>query len=109
MKKWYAFYNEYLIKMQQVAAELGGAKWQQPVAEIDLLNWHQLSAELEVSNRHQPSGELNFPDIFALVPWGHHIQVISKISCVVRGVSSQNSNTFRCFAVKRPLADYLRC
>ena len=26
---------------------------------------------------------------------------ISKISCVVRGVSSQNSNTFRCFAVKR--------
>ena len=26
---------------------------------------------------------------------------ISKISWAVRGISSQNSNTFRCFAVKR--------
>ena len=38
------------------------------------LNWQQPVAEI----RQQPIDELTFPDAFALVPWGHHIQVMSK-------------------------------
>lgn len=66
MKRWYLFYFEHVTNRQQLIDELGGAKWQQPIAEI----------------RQQPIDELVFPDAFALVPWGHHIQIMSKSKSV---------------------------
>ena len=66
MKRWYLFYFEQVTNRQQLIDELGGAKW------------HELSAEI----RQQPIDELAFPDAFALVPWGHHIQVMSKSKSV---------------------------
>jgi hypothetical protein len=72
-------YVEWLgVKMQQVAAEMPQTKMQQAAAKFS----HQPGDELEKSNRHQPSGELNFPDIFALVPWKHHVYVVSKSQSV---------------------------
>lgn len=66
MKRWYLFYFEQVTNRQQLIDELGGAKW------------HELSDEI----RQQPIDELAFPDAFALVPWGHHIQVMSKSKSV---------------------------
>lgn len=66
MKRWYLFYFEQVTNRQQLIDELGGAKW------------HELSAEI----RQQLIDELAFPDAFALVPWGHHIQVMSKSKSV---------------------------
>lgn len=66
MKRWYLFYFEQVTNCQQLIDELGGAKW------------HELSAEI----RQQPIDELAFPDAFALVPWGHHIQLMSKSKSV---------------------------
>lgn len=66
MKRWYLFYFEQVTNRQQLVDELGGAKW------------HELSAEI----RQQSIDELVFPDAFALVPWGHHIQVMSKSKSV---------------------------
>ena len=70
MRQWYSFY------FQQVA------NWQQPSAKIDLLNWHEPSAKLEEANSQQIIGEIIFPDIFALVPWKHHVYVVSKSQSV---------------------------
>ena len=75
MKKWYSFYTSYedfgdtvnalsnqmdisSLKLQQVAAEIQEAvpdeKLQQAVAEIP------------------------FPALFGFIPWGHHIEIITK-------------------------------
>jgi len=62
IKKWYSFYNEYVIKMHQLGAEF----WQQPVAKTDSTKLHQSSAELEM------------PESFALLPWKHHVQIVTK-------------------------------
>ena len=47
-----------------------------------VLNWQQPIAKFADTNCQQIIGELNFPDIFALVPWGHHIQIVSKSQSV---------------------------
>ena len=56
MKQWYLFYNQENIKLQQ----LGG--------------------EMEDVKLHQPGGE--FPALFALVPWRHHVEIISKCKSI---------------------------
>lgn len=66
IKKWYLFYYKEFTKLQQVVAELENPKLQQVVAKLDGSKWHQVGAELEL------------PTDFALVPWGHHIEIISK-------------------------------
>ena len=64
MKQWYLFYSEVDTKLQQPIAELEYQKLQQPVAEFS----------------QQPVGEI--PTSFALVPWGHHIEIISKCKSI---------------------------
>lgn len=74
IKRWYLFYYQEVTKLRQLIAESGDTKLRQPVAEF----WQQPIAEI----RQQPIDELVFPDAFALVPWGHHIQVMSKSKSV---------------------------
>ncbi len=74
IKRWYLFYYHEVTKLRQLIAESGETKLRQPVAEF----WQQPVAEI----RQQPIDELVFPDAFALVPWGHHIQVMSKSKSV---------------------------
>ena len=66
MRQWYAFYYQRVTN------------WQQPIAKLAELNWQQPIAKFDEAIRQQPIDELVFPDAFALVPWGHHIQVMSK-------------------------------
>ena len=56
MKQWYSFYNEQIIKL------------------------HQLGAEIPKSITHQLGAELEMPANFAFVPWKHHVQIVSKCS-----------------------------
>ena len=56
MKQWYLFYNQENTKLQQAIGEIDDIKLQQPVGE--------------------------FPSPFALIPWGHHIAIISKCKSV---------------------------
>ena len=56
MKQWYLFYYQEDIKLQQFVAELG----------IEKL--HQVGRE--------------FLATFALVPWRHHVEIISKCKSV---------------------------
>lgn len=70
MRQWYSFYSQRITN------------WHEHSAKMALLNWHEHSAKIEESNRHQHSDGLNFPDIFALVPWKHHVHLVSKSNSI---------------------------
>ena len=80
MKKWYSFYVEQSSSpiLQQSVSELQlsinqySKKLQQPVAEIMGEKLHQLG------------GELPLP--FTLVPWGHHVEIITKCKSIEEAI-----------------------
>lgn len=79
MKKWYLFYTngDAEEKLQRAVGELqssanqGALKLQQPVGEIQRL----------VSNPDNEMG-MAFPQPFALVPWGHHVEIVTKCKSI---------------------------
>lgn len=89
MKKWYLFYSE---KLQQLVGE-----------NFDDFCINQLSqySRTDTQKLQQVVGELDFPAIFAFVPWGHHVQIITKckdvdealfyIKCTIREGWSRNA------------------
>ena len=66
MRQWYSFYYEQITNRQQ------------PVGEIESTNRQQPVGEMEDQIRQQAADELEMPAKFAFVPWGHHIELISK-------------------------------
>ena len=68
MKRWYLFYNQTDTKLYQVGKEIQDRKL------------HQFGAEIDSQKLQQPVGE--FPALFALVPWRHHVEIISKCKSV---------------------------
>lgn len=73
MKKWYLFYssNKASEKLQQLVAELQSADSKENT------KLHQLGAEIQEADSAENLG-LAFPLAFSFVPWGHHIQIITK-------------------------------
>lgn len=79
MKKWYLFYTngDAEKKLQRAVGELqssanqGALKLQQPVGEIQRL----------VSSPDNEIG-MAFPQPFALVPWGHHVEIVTKCKSI---------------------------
>ena len=61
MKRWYSFYNEQLIKSQR---------------PVDIFTNEEQPDALEKSQR--PIGFLPMPEIFGCIPWGHHINIVSR-------------------------------
>lgn len=83
MKRWYEFYNERVAIRQRVVDEIG----QQAAEEIKVLEKsHQLAGEMLITNRQRVIdelgqrvvGQMEMPEIFGLVPWGQHIDIISR-------------------------------
>lgn len=71
MKKWYSFYNKCPEKVQQLVGEL--------TKNLNNIKVHQLGGEIKQDViLHQVGAELNFPDVFAYVPWRHHVEIITK-------------------------------
>ena len=68
MKQWYLFYSDAAEKLQQAVGELPKQKLPQVGGEIKL---QQAVGEIEETG-------VPFPNIFAFVPWGHHINILSK-------------------------------
>lgn len=68
MKRWYLFYNQTDTKLYQVGKEIQDRKL------------HRIGAEIDSQKLQQPVGE--FPALFALVPWRHHVEIISKCKSV---------------------------
>lgn len=79
MKKWYLFYTDGDAegKLQRAVGELqssvnqGVIKLQQSVGE----RWH-------LASKSNDETGMAFPQPFALVPWGHHIDIITKCKSI---------------------------
>ena len=86
MKKWYLFYSsqEACEKLYQLGRELEFQKLYQPGREI----MHQPSAEIllqpviEIDDEKLQQPVAEFPALFALVPWRHHVEIISKCKSI---------------------------
>lgn len=75
MKQWYLFYTQGGEEiLHQAGAEL--QKIENQYAAI----LHQSGAELSTEKLHQVGGE--FPLSFALVPWRHHVEIITKAKSI---------------------------
>lgn len=80
MKKWYVFYvqeNE-LSFLHQLGAEMQNTENQH------LIKMHQLGAELGDEKLYQVGAE--FPLPFALVPWRHHVEIITRCKSIEEAV-----------------------
>ena len=110
MKRWYLFYtnetdaeilqqairelqhtiNQLSKKLYQVGIEIEDKKLYQVGKEIqdidnqNTIKLYQTGAELEDEKLHQLGGE--FPLLFALVPWRHHVEIITKCKSIKEAV-----------------------
>ncbi len=110
MKRWYLFYtnetdaeilqqairelqhtiNQLSKKLYQVGIEIEDKKLYQVGKEIqdidnqNTIKLYQTGAELEDEKLHQLGGE--FPLLFALVPWRHHVEIITKCKSIEEAV-----------------------
>ena len=93
MKQWYSFYYGRVTKSQrsvdQISHQAGG---QFEDVEDDVEKSHQLGGQIESpkigqqvagqldenEKGHQVGDQLEMPEIFGLVPWKHHVLIISK-------------------------------
>ena len=75
MKKWYLFYSadEHREKLQQLVAEL---------EKMPSIKTKQIGRPVESEKRQQVVAEYAFPPAFAFVPWGHHVEIVSKCETI---------------------------
>ncbi len=75
MKKWYSFYTSYEDFGDTVNALSGQM-------DISSLKLQQVAAEIQETaseeKLQQVVAEIPFPAIFGFIPWGHHIEIITK-------------------------------
>ena len=76
MKRWYLFYTTKATPqiLQQAVEELQASLNQQNI------KLQQVVEESVIAKIHQVGGE--FPSPFAYLPWGHHIEIISKCDSI---------------------------
>ena len=84
MKQWYAFYmNVDSQILHQLGAEIQSSENQ------DKVKMHQLGAELTDLRLYQYSDleiSEDFPLSFALVPWRHHVEIITKCKTIKEAI-----------------------
>ena len=84
MKQWYLFYYQEDTKLQRPVAEIVNAKLQRPVAELEDEKLYQVGKEIlippvrEIEDEKMHLLGAEFPAIFAQIPWGQHIEIISR-------------------------------
>ena len=84
MKKWYLFYSE---KLQQIVGDFGlypdkilhqvSGGFSQRTDNSTLIKLHQAGGEFKSEN-----DDTNFPQLFACVPWKHHVEIITKCESI---------------------------
>lgn len=79
MKKWYLFYasNENCEKLHQLGAELKNT------SDTKL---NQIATPVPDVKLHQVGAELPFPEVFAYIPWRHHVEIVSKCQSIDEAV-----------------------
>ena len=75
MKQWYLFYTqggEEILHQDDAESQMTENQY--------ITKMHQVGAELSSEKLHQITGE--FPLSFALVPWRHHVEIITKCKSI---------------------------
>ena len=75
MKKWYSFYSSYedfgtVVNVLSKQMDISSLKLQQVAAEIQEV--------VPDEKLQQVVAEIPFPALFGFIPWGHHIEIITK-------------------------------
>ena len=77
MKKWYLFYSSsdtFLELAHTIENNL----------DLNSLKLQQVGAEISENQKlQQPVAELEFPTIFGFVPWGHHVEIVTKCKTIL--------------------------
>lgn len=78
MKKWYLFYSHLDVdeKLQQLIGELESR------LSMSKISLDQIAKQAVDRKLQRSVGELQFPTIFAYVPWGQHIEIITKCNSI---------------------------
>ena len=75
MKRWYLFYYELVIKGQRPVDQIG----HQAGDELDVIIRQQVADQIEEGEKGQRLvDQLEMPELFGRVPWGQHIDIISR-------------------------------
>lgn len=57
---------------------------EQSIAQLSLdLDTIENNLDLNSLKLQQPVAELEFPTIFGFVPWGHHVEIITKCKTIL--------------------------
>ena len=75
MKQWYSFYSVN-AKAKSVISSI------EEQININDSKLKQVASEIQESKLKQADSELSFPQMFAFVPWMHHVMIIQKAKSV---------------------------
>lgn len=75
MKKWYLYYTQ---EGEEILHQVGAVL--QMLEKHHVAKLHQVGREFSSEKLHQIGGE--FPLPFALVPWRHHVEIITKCKSI---------------------------
>lgn len=75
MKQWYSFYSVN-TKAKSVISSI------EEQININDSKLKQVASEIQESKLKQADSELSFPQMFAFVPWMHHVMIIQKAKSV---------------------------
>lgn len=84
MKKWYLFYSGPAVqeKLAQLGRNLSQSKLLQSVRELQNAGIQEDEKLQQAVREMRNVDDCEFPQLFALVPWGHHINIISKCKSI---------------------------
>ena len=78
MKKWYSFYA--VPESTALLSDLN------QIVEHDQEKLQQVAAEIPSEKLQQVVAEYPFPIAFGYVPWGHHLEIITKCSSIAEAL-----------------------
>ena len=74
MKRWYAFYSERVAIRQRTVDEI--------CHQVGDEKSQQSAAELSITIRQRIIDQLEMPELFGQVPWGQHIDIVSRCETI---------------------------
>ena len=80
MKQWYSFYYEHVIKSQRVVGQMTFIEKSHHAGDqSEQTNRQRVVNEMSADEKSQRViGQLEMPEIFGMVPWGQHIDIVSR-------------------------------
>ncbi len=77
-------YMCYLVKEQSIGQLIVDLDTIENNLDLNSLKLQQVGAEISENQKlQQPVAELEFPTIFGFVPWGYHVEIVTKCKTIL--------------------------